>query len=173
MSARLEVQLQDLDASSALRKLAEACEDLRKPLESIGGHLRTSTNLRFLNQVDPDGQPWKPSKRARKLGGKTLIDRGQLRDSFNAQLVAGGLEFGTDLVNAAAHQFGVDKVVTVGAHVRKVSRAFGRQLPVPVISNVRSHQRKMFMPVRRMIGWTDTDDEVARETFTNHLAQVL
>ena len=76
MSARLEVQLQDLDASSALRKLAEACEDLRKPLESIGGHLRTSTNLRFLNQVDPDGQPWKPSKRARKLGGKTLIDRG-------------------------------------------------------------------------------------------------
>lgn len=173
MSARLEVQLQDLDATSALRKLTDACEDLRKPLEAIGEHLRLETLNRFERQVDPDGQPWKPSKRARKLGGKTLVATGELRSKFNAQLIAGGLEFGTDIVYAAAHQFGVDKVVTVGAHVRKVSRAFGRQLPVPVSSNVRSHQRKMFMPVRRMIGWTDTDDEVARENFTNHLVQVL
>jgi len=72
----------------------------------IGASLVTSTQNRFERGVDPDGNPWPPSLRAIATGGKTLIDRGRLMQSQSFNAWATGVEVGTNVVYAAAHQLG-------------------------------------------------------------------
>ena len=164
MSTRITV---DFDGSAAQRAFAgiiKAGRDPRPALRDIGGHLRLELAMRFLRGIAPDGTRWKPSKRAKAQAGgkgKTLVDRGHLRDSFNAFIGRLSLVFGSNSKIAAPHQFGVDKAVTVPEHTRRVTRAFGRTLPFPVFATVRPHKRAMKLPARAMIGWTATDDEAA------------
>ena len=45
-------------------------------MEEIGEMLTSSTVERFSTSTAPDGTKWKPSQRAEKEGGKTLVDKG-------------------------------------------------------------------------------------------------
>lgn len=166
------MEWQSSRASAAFNQLIARSMDPQPPLRDIGQHLRTSLVFRFLRGVAPDGTPWKPSKRAASQSGgkgKTLVDRGHLRDSFNAYLQSNLLRFGSNLVYAAAHHFGVNKTVVVGEHNRTVTHAFGQTI-APVTASVKSHSRKMFLPVRRLIGWTEDDDRYAAQAFNAYLA---
>lgn len=53
-----------------------------------------------------DGSAMDQSKAAKDRDGKTLIDRGHLRDSYVYQLTGGGLEIGSARIYAAIHHFG-------------------------------------------------------------------
>lgn len=73
-------------------------------LSEIGEYVVTETLLNFDGEHEPDGTPWIPSKR----DGKTLTDRGHLRDSIT-QIVAGSgdsVAIGSNMEYAAIHQFG-------------------------------------------------------------------
>lgn len=53
-----------------------------------------------------DGSPMPQSQAAIKRAGKTLIDKGHLRDSYVYQLTSGGVEVGSSRIYAAIHHFG-------------------------------------------------------------------
>jgi len=82
--------------------------DARPTFDEIGAYLMSDLQSRFLKSIAPDGTRWEASQRATAEGGKTLIDRGHLRDSFtyNVFTDGSGLEFGSNDIRAAIHQFG-------------------------------------------------------------------
>lgn len=49
---------------------------------AMGRYLKTSTQLRFRDQEDPEGRPWRPSQRVAAHGGQTLRLSGRLRNSI-------------------------------------------------------------------------------------------
>lgn len=73
---------------------------------AIGQYGESSTRLRFARQVGPDGQRWKPSKRALKKGGQTLRLKGHLLGSISYRANQSGAEWGSNRVYAGIHQFG-------------------------------------------------------------------
>src|SRR5690606_38784142 len=60
----------------------------------------------FDAQEDPYGAPWKRSLRAQMEGGRTLNDTGRLKNSFDVQPTATGIQVTTDTKYAATHQYG-------------------------------------------------------------------
>lgn len=102
-----------LHLDAALKRLADADESVRKPaLRDIGGYLKLSHRKRWREGVTPAGEKWvdlSPAYKARKKKktrrGILVLD-GHLRDELAYQIVAGDLEFGTNLIYGATHQFG-------------------------------------------------------------------
>lgn len=76
-------------------------------LDEIGEYLISETLTNFDKERSPDGTPWKQSQRAIEEGGKTLQDKGHLRDSYTHQRLNGSaLAIGSNLIYAAIHHFG-------------------------------------------------------------------
>lgn len=72
----------------------------------IGEYMRADIQDNLDGQRLFDGTPMPQSAAARERKGKTLIDRRHLYDSYNYQLVPGGVEIGSPLEYAAIHHFG-------------------------------------------------------------------
>jgi len=92
----------------------------------------------------------------RKLSGDPLRNRtGTLRRKINSRVEADGNgvvgTVGVKLAYAAAHEFGVDRQVTVRQHLRMVKMAWGRALKTPVQATVRAHSRHMRLPERSFL----------------------
>ena len=87
-------RIQD-DLSPAIRARLKAAADLTPAMQAIADHLEFSTRRRFETSTGPDGVPWKPSTRFRKVGRgknrrvesyqaeKPLVDSGQLLASID------------------------------------------------------------------------------------------
>lgn len=77
-------------------------------LDDIGFYLLNTTLERFEAEETPEGESWEKSYRADKDGGKTLQDKGHLRDSYTYNLFGGeeGVEVGSNLIYAAIHHEG-------------------------------------------------------------------
>lgn len=86
MAIRLDVNLKELADNHGPKAVMDRLEDLMADatdlLDDVGASLVTSTLHRFETGTDPDGHAWKPSARATREGGQTLVDRGHLRDSI-------------------------------------------------------------------------------------------
>lgn len=136
--ATLHIRLDDQAIGIALARLRQRLEDLSPALDEIGNSLATSTRHRFETQQAPDGTPWEPSasawgKTSASETGKTLIDRGHLRDSITHQVDGDQVLVGTNLVYAAVHQFGAKIEPKGGSHlVFKVGDAFVKVSSVEV-----------------------------------------
>lgn len=96
---------------SALRQyLARLAADDARAFEGarreIGEYLVGQTQDNFYDQRLADGSPMPASAAAAARSGKTLIDKGHLRDSYVYQLTDDGLEFGSAKIYAAIHHFG-------------------------------------------------------------------
>lgn len=90
-------------------KLAAIVRTLDEPtglMEHLGGVLETQTSERFDRETAPDGARWSPSIRVRQQGGKTLSQRGILRNSIHSVANRLSVEVGTNLVYAGVHQLG-------------------------------------------------------------------
>jgi phage virion morphogenesis protein len=80
--------------------------------ESIGAAMVASTQRRFRAQRSPLGNPWKPSRRALKEHGQTLVKRGLLLGSLTFNVIPGkGVEWGSPMKYAGVHQTGADITV--------------------------------------------------------------
>lgn len=151
--------LDDRAVHSWLKRLNETGRNPRPALVSIARYGKTSTQMRFRTQTDPDGRRWWPSNRARKEGGQTLRATSRLRNSIVWAVGLGYAEWGTNVVYAAAHNFGVRKMVTIRAHRRnmKGTTRTGRHWAKQV--QVHSFARLLFLPRRQFVGFGATDRE--------------
>lgn len=95
-----------IEIQRRLGDLVQAFGGLRPLMESIGLTLESATIDRFDSETAPDGRRWKPSLRARTEGGKTLTERGLLRQSVHSVAGSDNVEVGTNLIYAGVHQTG-------------------------------------------------------------------
>lgn len=117
--ARLDITVDDAEITAGLASVAARAEGrLPEVLDEIGSSLANSARHRFETGRAPSGDIWEPSARARAESGKTLVDRGHLRDSVTHQVGAGEVAVGTNLAYAAIHQFGGK--IEKPAHSRQV-----------------------------------------------------
>lgn len=100
----IRIDVDDSQVRQALNGIASRGENLQPAYENIAPMLLASTLDRFERGIDPDGKPWKPSQRAAREGGQTLVDKGHLRDSLTFSATAEYAEVGTNIIYAAIHQ---------------------------------------------------------------------
>jgi phage virion morphogenesis protein len=105
----------DVLGQPRLEQIINAVDEAIDPTHILdeGAAILLARNLkRFLQQVDPDGVPWIPSKaaeiRAKKgRGGGTLFDTGNLFHSIQlARSTVSERFIGTDVPYGRFHQFG-------------------------------------------------------------------
>ncbi|SMC28533.1 phage virion morphogenesis (putative tail completion) protein [Desulfacinum hydrothermale DSM 13146] len=141
MTIRLQVDMDSV--SDMLRSLTGRLQNLRPLMRDIGEIVVDHIKGNFRQGTAPDGTPWKPSVRALREGGRTLIDTGVLRNSFHEQPGRRSVLVGTADVRAAVHQFGAragafgTMDVLVREHVR---RWRGKDV------RVRAHTRRQRIP---------------------------
>lgn len=128
-------------------------EDLVKRLtaapENIQNALQTSVSrmaLRLLARVKGD-----------KLSGQVLkVKTGRLRRSINQRVEREGSGVygyvGTNVDYGRVHEYGFKGgVVSVRAHLRKVTQAFGKTLPTTKQSQVGAHTRNVKLPEKSFL----------------------
>ena len=99
----LEITLDEIpDLAAAVAR----AHDLATPFDSAGARLVTSTKRRFETGTGPDGRRWKPSQRALRTGGQTLVDKAHLFNSIVHQVTADTITVGSNLVYARPNQMG-------------------------------------------------------------------
>lgn len=147
-------------APADLRKLDRAIDkmgDTGLLMRAVGGYVRDATRQRFRDSKAPDGTTWPISVRAKAKGGKTLVKSARLRDSIIDHSTADKAEVGTNVIYAAAHQFGLSEPQPVAEHNRRIKQAFGRPLPFPVWQTVGAFSRTPNTPARPFLGVNGED----------------
>jgi len=104
----------DNSALRAIQDLGERVRFLDPVRRDFGERMLRSIRQNFQAGGRPDS--WKPSK---KKSGKTLIDSARLMNSITYRLEGEVVAIGTNVVYAAAHQFGVDKQVSVRGRAKR------------------------------------------------------
>jgi phage virion morphogenesis protein len=153
-------KIDDRAIQRELQRLEKKAGDLHPCLKNIGLYLVESTQERFTKEEDPEGAKWaalKESTKAKKKHTKILTESSGLRDSIISTVRNNGLKVGTNKIYAAAHQFGIDKNLTIPAHKRLVKVAFGKALKFPVWSQVKSHSVNPKLPARSFLGFSADD----------------
>jgi phage virion morphogenesis protein len=112
--ARLVIDGSTAPVLAVLNELIRRGQDLREPFAAVGEYLRRSHDERWARGVDAAGDPWadlNPDYQARKPkhADKVLVLEGYLRDSLLYQADADSLEFGTNSIYGATHQFGAEE----------------------------------------------------------------
>lgn len=154
------VTIDDRDLMRKLGQLDKKASGLAPVLKNIGEYKRDATKELFDKQQDPQGVKWAALSdryKKKKKGPKILTESHRLRESIVYALNNGNLRIGTNVIYGAAHQFGIDKAVTVPAHRRLVKKAFGHALKFPVWSSVRAHSFNPHLPARPYLGWNAAD----------------
>ncbi|PZQ45162.1 MAG: phage virion morphogenesis protein [Micavibrio aeruginosavorus] len=103
MTAQLAITGDDI-LLKALRKVSSPATR-REILDTLGSYGVSSTQQRFREKKTPEGASWKESRRASQ-GGQTLRDRNYLYRSLSYLASDKSVEWGTNLIYAAIHQFG-------------------------------------------------------------------
>jgi phage virion morphogenesis protein len=112
--AGITITIDDQQIKAKLQQLQSVVGDLQPAFREIGEQLKTNATERFVQQVDPDGNPWvdtSPATKARKTKNieKILVESTKLMRLLRYQLNADSLEFGTNRVYGAMMQFGGTK----------------------------------------------------------------
>ncbi|MDA8428930.1 MAG: phage virion morphogenesis protein [Geobacteraceae bacterium] len=154
------VTIDDKDLMRKLKTLDKRASGLTPVLKNIGEYKVEATQELFTKEQDPQGVKWAAlSKRykEKKKGTKILTETRRLRDSIIYAVRNGNLKIGTNVVYGAAHQFGIDKNLTVPAHRRLVKKVYKHVLKFPVWATVRAHTFNPHLPARPYLGWNQTD----------------
>lgn len=154
------VTIDDRDLMRKLKSLDKKASGLAPVLKNIGEYKVEATQGFFDKQQDPQGVAWAAlSKRYKdkKKGSKILTETSRLRNSIIYAVRNGNLRIGTNVIYGAAHQFGIDKAITIPAHRRLIKKAFGHALKFPVWSSVRAHSFNPHLPARPYLGWNAAD----------------
>lgn len=102
----------------AIFKLLGAYErEESKLFNELGSELLEQVQLRFMNGVSVDGNPWVQSWRAEMQGGQTLRDKGILMNSYTYNVLPNGVEVGTNVEYAAPLHFGALILPKNGAYI--------------------------------------------------------
>jgi phage virion morphogenesis protein len=107
----IEVKVESAGIQAALRFVQGRVQNMQPLLADIGDAILANTQLRFKDQKDPQGIPWKPLaestlRRRRKRGrdAKILRDTGQLYLSLTRNATSKRVEVGTNKKYGKYHQ---------------------------------------------------------------------
>jgi phage gpG-like protein len=173
----LEGQLDDSQVIAMLRRVRAAAGTLAEPMRSIGRLLKTSTQFRFRDQEDPQGIRWKPSKRVVDMafrfnfGGQTLSLTRRLRNSITYVADASSVAVGTNVLYGPTHQFGRSGTDVISAHSRRITRVFGELRGSLGVVNVRMHSRRVDIPARPFLGFSEADRRGIMAILEGHLSR--
>jgi len=112
-SISFDYKIDDREVIALFDRLIQAGESTEEVFQEIGEHLLISHPERWANEESPDGDPWAPlnpeyQSRKKKNADKILTLEGYLRDSLSYDTSVNSLEFGTNSIYGATHQFGDD-----------------------------------------------------------------
>ena len=148
----------DARIQRALRELSVATGGKApRTMMAVARYMKTSAQLNFRRQSSPDGMRWWPSRRAKEQAGQTLRDTNRLYRSLTTRSGPAFAEAGTSVPYAAAHNFGIRKIVNIRAHrrtvkgVTKTGRAWAKTF------SVKAFARIMFLPQRQFLGFGPAD----------------
>lgn len=166
-------KIDDSAIQRELQRLERKAGNLNPCLKNIGQYLVESTQERFTKEVDPAGVKWaalKASTVAKKKHTKILTESSGLRDSVIYAVRNNGLRVGINKIYAAAHQFGIDKDITIPAHKRLITTAFKKSLKFPVWAQVKARTVNPKLPAREFLGFSADDRteimEITRDFIT-------
>lgn len=113
--ASVQVEVDGGPVVEFLRRLGEQVDDLSPLMGQIGDYLIDSTRQRIDDQQAPDGTPWAPlspayKARKRKNADRILVLDNVLRGTLAYNAGPRALEFGTNRIYGATHQFGRDAI---------------------------------------------------------------
>lgn len=183
----IRIDVDDREALDGLGELVARGANLYPALDAIGAAMVTSTQVRFERETGPDGQKWRPSKRAQKQGGQTLQDSRRLFQSITHRATAGEVEIGTNVIYAAIHQFGgTIQRAAYSKQVRHRTDAKGNLLRTNLqgkglVFAKDAHKRALArwfevgahginMPARPFLGFDASDRQEALAIIADHLA---
>ena len=99
----IEIKIDDKDIVMLLKRLSEKASNMVPAMKIISQIMRDEVPKNF----EAGGKPkWKPSKRAMREGGKTLVDTARLMRSISPSSTEHEARVGTNVEYAAIHQFG-------------------------------------------------------------------
>lgn len=159
---QIKIELKDDQITRLFSSLQKKLGNLTPVMKQIAGIMHDAVEENFEQQGRPR---WKPSKRARREGGKTLQDTGRLAASIKPKHTANSAVVGTNVVYAAIHQFGGK----TGPHVIKPKNKKalfwpGAKHPVKSVNHPGSD-----IPARPFLSLTDDDWTEIRETMARYL----
>ena len=161
--AKIIVEIDDVALRSALNNLGAAADGLSTVMRQIANYLVNSTQDRFDDGVAPDGSKWPQSIRSRLTGDKTLIDRGNLRDSIDRGKQSGTnfAEISSNEKYAAIHQFGgIIKAKQAGGLKFKIGEKWSRKKQVTI-------------PARPYLGVNQEDQDEIADIINDWLVKAL
>lgn len=108
--AGITIIVNDEPAATAINRVIAAGKDLQPLFDDIGASMVISTQHRFETESDPAGKKWAPlaksTLRRKKGDARILRFRNRLYGSITHNATPSYLEWGTNVVYAAVHQFG-------------------------------------------------------------------
>lgn len=128
-------------------------------MESVGEALVSGTKKRFDEKKDPEGTPWKPSRRALEKGGKTLMHSGRLRRSIDYAATSDKVMVGSNLAYARIHQKG-GEIKPKKAKKLVFKDSDGKTVAVDAVT----------IPARPYLGVSKEDMEDVKATMADFLA---
>jgi len=148
------------DGESAIIKVFERLlgYDKKAMFDEIGAYGVSSSEQRFLEQSDVNGNPWKQSWRARLQGGETGRDTGQLLSSLHRNVLSNGVEWGSDKQYSIPFHFGAHIVPKTAQYL--VFNVGGNWRKVKEVTN----------PPRPFLGINAEDDEEILNIIGRHLS---
>ena len=132
--------------------------DKQAMFDEIGAYGVSSSEQRFLNQSDVDGNAWKMSWRAKLQGGETGRDIGQLLSGLHHNVLANGVEWGSDKEYSIPFHFGAHIVPKTAQYL--VFNVGGNWRKVKEVTN----------PPRSFLGINNEDDESILNIIGRHLS---
>lgn len=191
--ARITIDVDDAPTLAILGQLAALMDDMTPVMADIGaGMQQRIQNDRFEQGRGPGGVPWKPSRRALREGGPTLIDSQALLRSIVYQAGPRSVEVGSNgIPYAAIHQFGGQieqkasrrevafrKVAGKNAAGEAITRSLfaimnGRKAHKRVtLKAVEYPARTITMPARPYLGFDDDDRRDVEAIITQAILRI-
>ena len=158
MSIGVRITVKDGRALAAMAQLTLTSDNKAKLFDEIGSSLAESARTRFIDQVGPDGQPWKPSIRAMTQGGETMRDKGLLMNSITHIVLADGVEYGTNVPYATPLHF--------GAEIRAVNGPF---LRFKIAGGGWVSRKAVTLPARPFLGINADDEQTISDIINDFL----
>jgi phage gpG-like protein len=178
-SVAMRATFNDAPVRGMLARMATfGAAPLDRLYDAIGDAMVASTQLRFRGQHDPLGNPWKPSKRALKQHGKTLIESGHLLASITHNVLPGkGVEWGSALTYSGIHQTGGD--ITIHPRSQRIYRHIrGNTLEPRFVKKSKSNfatwatisrSYTIHIPARPYLGVSPDDERTIQQLAVTHL----
>ena len=147
--SRVTVEPRAATLLKKLKALQGQIEDPAPILEEVSHVLRAGVISRFRSKTTPTGRPWKPTKRSRRKGRKSiLVDRGVLRDSIEVSIREDKLYVGTDVWYGRLHQEGGKSTATY----RQKAQSLIGSISFRTIATKRGRSLKIRSILKRLLG---------------------